>query len=140
MTFGQSKNAIFALEKSKIYVIKIIFDALCYNSIVTLCYADYFPFLLRVRSWMLCAQWTCHVLQTRLSRVPLSHITCYRLMYLYVPFPVSRVPLCFFFWIVDLSLVTDLLYVSPFVSSTCLCLPLLLTLTRYSLSTCPSTS
>ena len=34
-------------------------------------------FLLRVCSQTLCAQWTCHVLRTRLPRIPASRITCH---------------------------------------------------------------
>ena len=45
-------------------------------------------FLLRVRSRTLCTQWTCHVPWTHLSRIPTSHITCHRLVYLYVSVPV----------------------------------------------------
>ena len=48
-------------------------------------------FSLRVHSQTLCAQWTCHVLRTRLSRTPVSRITCHWLVYSYVPVPVLRV-------------------------------------------------
>ena len=92
-------------------------------------------FFLRVRSRTLCAQWTCHILRTRLSRIPTSRITCHRLVYSYVSFPISRVLLLVRIWIVDSSPVTCS---SPFpfwCLLTRLCLMLLLTLTRYVLST-----
>ena len=50
------------------------------------CFILTITFLLRVRSRMLCAQWTCHVLRTCLSRIPVSRITCHRLVYSYVSF------------------------------------------------------
>ena len=92
-------------------------------------------FLLRVRLWTLCAQRTCHVLRTRLSRIPVPHITCHQLMYSYVPdsrfmcFPyctdmdcrlvpghlfVSRFPVC----LVDSYTYVSRLYLSPSISST----------------------
>ena len=67
---------------------------------------------------MLCAQWTCHVLRTCLSHIPVSRITCHRLVYSYVSLSVSRVLLLVQIWTVDSSLVTCLFHVSPFVSST----------------------
>ena len=88
-------------------------------------------FFLRVRSWTLCAQWTCHVLQTRLSCVPVFHIMCHQLVYSYVSVPVSRVFLLvllqtvdsspyvsrlrlFFFHLVDSSMLTIIAYAFPF--------------------------
>ena len=62
------------------------------------------------------------VLRTRLSRIPASRITCHRLVYSYVPVPVLRVSpyvLLVLLWIVDLSPVTCLSPVSPFMLSTC---------------------
>ena len=74
-----------------------------------------FVFLLRVRSWTLCAQWTCHVLQTCLSCIPISRITCHRLVYSYVS--LSHVLLPVRIWIVDSSPVTCLFRVSLYVLS-----------------------
>ena len=48
-------------------------------------------FFLQVRSWTLCAQWTCRIIQTRLLRTSVSRTTCHRLVYSYVPVPVARV-------------------------------------------------
>ena len=45
-------------------------------------------FLLRVCSRMLCAQWTCHIPWTHLSRIPASRITCHQLVYSYVSVPI----------------------------------------------------
>ena len=76
-------------------------------------------FFLRVRSWTLCAQWTCHVLRTRLSHIHVSRITCHQLVYSYVPVSASHVFLLVQMWTVDSLLVTCLFSVSPFVLSTC---------------------
>ena len=92
-------------------------------------------FFLQVHSRTLCAQWTCHVLQTRLSRIPASCIMCHQLVYSYVSFPVSRVLLLVRIWIVDSSPVTCSSLFPFWCLSTRLCLPLLLTLTRYVSST-----
>ena len=58
------------------------------------------------------------VLRTRLSCIPVSRITCHRLVYSYVPVPVSRVSLTVQIWTVNSSPVTCLFPVSPFVLST----------------------
>ena len=68
--------------------------------------------LLRVCSRTLCAQWTCHVLRTHLSCIPISRIMCHRLVYLYVPISVSRVSLLL--PNVDCRLVAGYLFVSLF--------------------------
>ena len=52
-------------------------------------------FLLQVCSRTLCAQWMCHVLRTRLSRIPVSRITCHQLVYSYVSLSVSHVLLLY---------------------------------------------
>ena len=75
-------------------------------------------FLLRVRSQTLCAQWTCHVLRTHLSRIPVSCITCHRLVYSYILLSISRVSLLVRIWTVDSSTTTCLFHISLFVSST----------------------
>ena len=72
-------------------------------------------FFLRVRSRMLCAQWTCRILRTRLSHTPVSRVMCHRLVYSYVPIPVSRVSLPVQMWTVDSSPATCLSSDSPFV-------------------------
>ena len=103
-----------------------------------------FVFLLRVCSRTLCAQWTCHVLQTRLSHIPVSRITCHRLVYSYISLSCVLLPVQI--WIVNLSPVTCLFRVSLYVLSartlTFLAYAFLLLfcrlvsmLTRYSLST-----
>ena len=63
-----------------------------------------------------CVPWT------RLSHIPARRITCHRLVYSYVPVPVSRVSLTVRMWTVDSSMATCLFPVSPFVSLTRLCL------------------
>ena len=68
-------------------------------------------FPLRVRSRTLCAQWTCHVLRTRLSRIPVSCIPCHRLVYSYVSLPSYMFSYC---TDVDCRLVTGYLFVSRF--------------------------
>ena len=82
------------------------------------CFILTIVFFLRVRSRTLCAQWTCHVLRTRLLRIPTFCITCHQLMYSYVPVPISHVFLLVPIWIVDSSPVTCLSPISPFVLST----------------------
>ena len=56
-----------------------------------------FPFLFELRSRTLCTQWMYHVTPARLLVRFLPRVTCYWLVYLYVPFPVSRVSLCYRF-------------------------------------------
>ena len=54
--------------------LKDMVEGCCYDSIARM-FSLTIVFLLRVRSWTLCAQWTCHVLRTRLSRTPVSRAT-----------------------------------------------------------------
>ena len=69
----------------------------------------------RVRSRTLCAQWTCHVPRTRILRIPIFHVTCHWLMYLYVPVPVLRVsPYLYRCTVMDCRLVSGYLFVPPF--------------------------
>ena len=56
-----------------------------------------FPFLFKLRSWTLCAQWMYHMTPAHLLVCFLPRVTCYQLVYLYVPFPISRVSLCYRF-------------------------------------------
>ena len=74
----------------------------------------------------MCSTDVSRVLRTRLSRTPVSRITCHQLMYSYVSRSISRVSLLVRIWTDDSSPVTCLFHVSPFVLSTRLCLPLLL--------------
>ena len=71
---------------------------------------------------MLCAQWTYHMTPACLTHTFPFHITCHRLVYLYLPFPVSCVSLCYRFGL-----------------TTRLCLLVCLTLTSFGLSTRPLT-
>ena len=57
-------------------------------------------------------------LRTRLLRIPVSRITCHRLMYSYVSLSISCVLLPVPVWIVDSSPYVSWLRLSPFVSST----------------------
>ena len=74
------------------------------------CFILTITFLLRVCSRTLCAQWTCHVLRTRLSRIPVSCITCHWLVYSYISF-MSYV---FFLTYMDCRLIPGYLFVSRF--------------------------
>ena len=89
----------------------------CYDFITRAIFWQLFSFL-RVRSRTLCAQWTCRVLRTRLPCIPASCITCHRLVYSYIPVPVSRVFLLVPVWTDDSSPVTCMFPVSSFVLST----------------------
>ena len=86
-------------------------------------------FFLRVRSWTLCAQWTCHVLRTHLPCTPASRITCHRLVYSYVPVPVLRVP--FYYMPSSFELSTRLGYSFVLRFPFCLVNSSMLTITAY---------
>ena len=73
-------------------------------------------FFLWVHSRTLCAQWTCHILRTRLSLC--LRFPCHALVYSCTPFCHAHFLLLVPLWIVDSSPVTCLFSFSPFVLST----------------------
>ena len=80
----------------------------------TTIYLTLFSFL-RVRLRTLCAQWTCHVPRTRLSRIHVSRITCHWLVYSYVSLSISHALLLVQIQTVDSCTYVSRLCLSPFV-------------------------
>ena len=99
------------------------------------CFSLTIVFIYKLRSRTLCAQWTYHVTPGSLTRMFPSGVTCSRLVYLYVSVPVSRVSLHYLFGLTTRLRLLTCLMLSLYISSTRLCLPLLLMITCYSLST-----
>ena len=124
----------------------------CYDSVAHIFSLTIVSFL-RVRSWTLCAQWTCHVFSGPtypISPFPVSRatgsctctfpfrFTCFSYLYEYGWTTRLRLLVCLVFPLLSRQLVClrfSLMPVFFCLVDSSPCLPLLLTLTHYSLST-----